>query len=200
MATPPSVLVGSDVHAAAQTRSSADHYVYAQGVWHPITPPLEIPHGPAPASGGLGPERIAELRDNGFTVLRQFYHADHIANLRSHMRGVLHSFGPRVKAGGEDAHVHGDDTTAAGIRSEQDLDLNPYRVGYINDLHLQDEALAAHLVHPKLMRGLTEVLGPDIDCWQCATVIKPPGQSAAGGGYGWVSFRHCILHITGIFY
>ena len=55
----------------------------------------------------------------------------------------------------------------------------------INDLHLQDEALAAHLVHPKLMRALTEVLGPNVDCWQCATVIKPPGQTAAGGGYGW---------------
>ena len=62
---------------------------------------------------------------------------------------------------------------------------NPHRVGYVNDLHLHHPALTPTAAHSRLLNCLTELLGPDIDAWQVATVVKPPGLRWAGGGYGW---------------
>ena len=47
---------------------------------------------------------------------------------------------------------------------------NPHRVGYINDIHTFQPALLPTLAHARLLSGLTELLGPDIDAWQVATV------------------------------
>jgi ectoine hydroxylase-related dioxygenase (phytanoyl-CoA dioxygenase family) len=62
---------------------------------------------------------------------------------------------------------------------------NPHRVGYVNDLHLHQAALAPTLAMPRLLHCLTELLGPDIDAWQVATVVKSPQLRWAGGGYSW---------------
>lgn len=43
-------------------------------------------------------------------------------------------------------------------------------------------------VHPELLACLAQLLGPDIDAFQVATVVKSPQLSWCGGGYGceWV--------------
>lgn len=52
--------------------------------------------------------------------------------------------------------------------------INPDRVTYVDNLHTHDAAFDAHLRDRKLVLLLAELLGDDIDCYQCATVIKPP--------------------------
>jgi ectoine hydroxylase-related dioxygenase (phytanoyl-CoA dioxygenase family) len=51
---------------------------------------------------------------------------------------------------------------------------NPDRVTYLDNLHTHDAAFDRHLRDPKLVLLLSELLGEDIDCYQCCTVVKPP--------------------------
>ena len=50
---------------------------------------------------------------------------------------------------------------------------NPDRVTYIDNLQKWQPRLGAHLRSPKLLSALSELLGPDIDAFQCATSVKP---------------------------
>ena len=59
--------------------------------------------------------------------------------------------------------------------------LTPITAGGLFGTYLSKETLA----HARLLSGLTELLGPDIDAWQVATVVKSPELRWCGGGYSW---------------
>lgn len=87
------------------------------------------------------------------------------------------------------------DVAFAPVSGPSDVS-NPHRVGYVNDIHLHHRALAPTEAHPKLLNCLRELLGPDIDAWQVATVVKSPGLRWWGGGYSWHQVRIARLSRT----
>jgi hypothetical protein len=119
-----------------------------------------------------------------FVVLRSFYREEEVAALRRSTEAVLTRLGAERQGEQGSADMFYGDVAFAPIEGPAD-EGNPHRVGYVNDIHLHEPALTPTVAHARLLNCLTELLGPDIDAWQVATVVKAPGLTWTGGGYGW---------------
>ncbi len=181
MATPPSELAGATLHAEAL--QSARHYDSSS--WGVPQPNGDMPYARPPRDGpAFAPADVDHFCREGYVVLRGFYSEEEVASLRVATTETLARLGEERKGEQGSADMFYGDVAFAPVAGPSDP-ANPHRVGYVNDLHLYDPALQPTRAHSKMLSCLTELMGPDIDAWQVATVVKPPGMIWAGGGYGW---------------
>lgn len=180
----PRLLAGEQLHREAL--ESLKSYPASER-WSPPPPRRDYPHGSRPTSGAaFSPQDVAHFCREGYVVLRNFYTQAEVHALREGTQGVLTRLGAErlAEQKGGSADMFYGDLAFAPVDGPADSG-NPHRVGYVNDLHLYESALMPSIAHARILNCLTELLGPDIDAWQVATVVKPPGLTWAGGGYGW---------------
>ena len=182
MATPPRELAGAALHAEALR--SARHY--SSSAWGAPQPAGDMPYAPPPRHNAPAFSRadVEHFCREGYVVLRGFYSADEVAALRGATTETLARLGAEREGEKGSADMFYGDVAFAPVDGPADA-ANPHRVGYVNDLHLHQPALHPTRAHPRLLSCLTELLGPNIDAWQVATVVKSPGLQWAGGGYSW---------------
>jgi hypothetical protein len=140
------------------------------------------------ARGFLSAERAAELRAAAVELLQRFrrnwrdpaqrlpppsestpmwHRTGHAVDLHTgELAGV--AFDAWMQPEGSE----GGDPTASSAAADT---INPHRVQYINDIHDLEPAFARYSRDPELLALLSQLLGDDIDCTQCATVTKPGG-------------------------
>ena len=157
------------------------------------------PHPEAPRT--LTAEERAHFIANGFVVLRGMYTASYVGALKERASQVLRRAVPdQLPSVGRDSWADAENKNAqevlAARRSAgssnplwaandpgtQDL-FNPDRVTYIDNLHTHHADFDRHLRDPKLVLLLSELLGGDIDCYQCCSVVKPPKHD--NESHGW---------------
>lgn len=61
--------------------------------------------------------------------------------------------------------------------------VNPGRVRYLNDAFAVDATLEAHMRDPRLLDAVSQLLGPDVDAYQSALVVKPPRANTEYHGW-----------------
>eukprot|EP01052_Picozoa_sp_SAG31_P021402 SAG31_NODE_1654_length_7621_cov_3.273597_1_plen_173_part_00 len=137
----------------------------------------DYPHGSQPAEGALERDELAKFVAEGFVVLRSYFAEDEIAALRQRMGSLLRRAVPEeLPDVGVDRWLSEEGLAlrkSLGVPAVVPDAYNPDRVTYMDNLQKHDPLLDAHLRHPKLLNMLSELLGDDIDAFQCATGVKP---------------------------
>lgn len=168
-------------------------------------PMADFPFGtqPPPPSAVLSADDIEHFCQQGFVVLRGMVPPADVAHLRSEVVAMLQNYRrnwtptntpvlPTPDSAMWQATGHGidmrtgelvgcafdawmkpgpEDPTRAAAAADT---LNPNRVQYINGIQL-NAAVAEYNRSPRLLAALSQLLGEDINCTQCATVTKPGG-------------------------
>ena len=111
----------------------------------------------------LNEEQLDHFESEGYIILPGFFGEAEVQELLEAMRRIL----PTIKRG-TPATSHDPWTEEPGD------DLNPLRVGYINDLFEYDQRLDDHMRSERLVGVMMDLFGPDITAFQSATVIKTP--------------------------
>ena len=106
---------------------------------------------------------IEAFENAGFLILRSFYDAKDVEELRDAMVEIL-SATPRGTRG------VGFDPWSSGSGDA----LNPHRVYWYNDVFLKSRRLNKHMHDSRLADVFCELYDNDVDAYQSATVIKPP--------------------------
>ena len=112
--------------------------------------------------GVLGTGEIESFERDGYLILRDFFDAAEVADLRSATAEIIRGAKRGTRGVGFDPW-----TTKPGDA------LNPHRVYYYNDIFLQHPRLDAHMRNPRLATVFCELYDNDIDAFQSATVVKP---------------------------
>ena len=156
-------------------------------VSRPTAEMADYPHGMPPPSGALPREAVASFIANGYAVLRGFYDKKRVESLRAAMGELLRrAVEERLPDVGVDRWLSAEGEalrSSLGAAAPTPDELNPHRVTYIDNLHKHHPLLDAHLRCPKLLTALSELLGEDIDAFQCATSTKPNDWD--GEDHGW---------------
>eukprot|EP01052_Picozoa_sp_SAG31_P003838 SAG31_NODE_151_length_22216_cov_37.572139_21_plen_184_part_00 len=174
MATPPSQLAGEALHGEAL--ASARHYPAGGGgggpPWHQQSPitraPPDMPYGRKPSAPNRSAFRRPDIEHfcrEGYVVLSDFYPPEEVSAMRAATAEALARLGKERQGAGGSADMFYGDVAFAPVDGPADAP-NPYRVGYVNDLHLHQPELTPTKAHSKMLSCLTELLGPDIDGWQ----------------------------------
>eukprot|EP01050_Picozoa_sp_SAG11_P014192 SAG11_NODE_1721_length_4374_cov_5.296374_2_plen_380_part_00 len=185
MATPPRDIAGEQLHREAL--ESLRHYPASHmASWGAPKPNGDMPYGrkPPAAQHTFSRSDIDHFCREGYVVLPDFYSAEEVAALNTATSKALARLGAERQGANSSADMFYGDVAFAPVDGPADP-ANPHRVGYVNDLHLHQPVLIPTEAHPKLLSCLTELLGPDIDAWQVATVVKSPHLVWSGGGYSW---------------
>ena len=160
--------------------------------------------GRASLRAALSAADVEHFCREGFVVLRGLVSPADVAHLRSEMVDLLQSYRriwtptnapvlptpetPMWQATGHGIDLRSgepvgcafdawmkpgaEDPTKAAAAADT---LNPHRVQYINDIQKLNTAVAEYNRSPRLLSALSQLLGDDINCTQCATVTKPGG-------------------------
>lgn len=120
-------------------------------------------------------------------MLRGFFDEGEVQELREAMGGLLQKAVPeQLPDVGVDRWLGAEGQAlrhSLGVTDPEPDAYNPARVTYIDNVHKYDPVFDRHLRHPRLLRALSELLGDDIDAFQCATSIKPSQWD--GEDHGW---------------
>ena len=156
-------------------------------VSRPSSEMADYPHGVPPETDALSPADVQHFIENGYAVLRGYFDAAETEELREAMGVLLRKAVPeRLPDVGVDRWLSKEGQTlrrSLGVEDPEPDAYNPSRVTYIDNVHKYSPVLHRHLRHPRLLRGLSELLGEDIDAFQCATVAKPSQWD--GEDHGW---------------
>jgi hypothetical protein len=130
---------------------------------------------------------VRHFIEHGYVVLRGFFDAAETEELREAMGGLLRKAVPEhLPDVGVDRWLSAEGQAlrrSLGVRDPAPDAYNPSRVTYIDNIHKYSPVIDRHLRHPRLLRGLSELLGEDIDAFQCATSTKPSHWD--GEDHGW---------------
>ncbi len=110
----------------------------------------------------LKAEQREQFDREGHVILRGFFGREHTDDLRRHAFGVLRSVKRDTPGVGGDPFQERDDDA-----------MNPNRIIYVNDMHLHDDRLDAHLRDGRLLGAVSDLIGTDIDAYQACTITKP---------------------------
>ena len=113
--------------------------------------------------GVLSTTDIDAYENDGFLILRRFFDANVVAELRDAMIELLSETKRGTRGVGFDPWSSGSGD-----------DLNPHRVYWYNDVFLKNPRLNDHMHDSHLAEVFCELYDDDIDAFQSATVIKPP--------------------------
>ena len=113
--------------------------------------------------GILNAKDIEAFDKNGFLILRGFFKATVVAELRGAMVELLSSTKRGTRGVGFDPWS-----------SDPGDSMNPHRVYWYNDIFLEHPRLNAHMHDERLAEVFCELYDNDVDAYQSATVVKPP--------------------------
>lgn len=117
-------------------------------------------------------QKSAYARD-GYLVIRGLLDAGEVAALRAAMAGLIAPLTPADRS--PDLGFDPWQRLAPDQVPPGDV-INPHRVIYMNDLHLQHARLDAHMRLARIADIFCGLWEADIGAFQSAAVIKPPGQ------------------------
>ena len=112
--------------------------------------------------GLLDKGEIESFERDGYLILRSFFDASEVADLRDATAEILRDAKRGMRGVGFDPWTN-----------EPGDALNPNRVYYYNDIFLRHPRLDAHMRNPRLATVFCELYDNDIDAFQSATVVKP---------------------------
>ncbi|MBJ38991.1 MAG: hypothetical protein CMD83_11090 [Gammaproteobacteria bacterium] len=118
--------------------------------------------------------------DDGYFILRGLFDADEVASLKAAMHELLAEVTPEDRS----PDIGFDPWKRLVPNGVADGDANnPYRVIYMNDLHLRHSRLDAHMRSTKIAEVFCDLWDADINAFQSASVIKPNQQDNAYHGW-----------------
>lgn len=125
----------------------------------------------------LATEQISQFEQEGYLVLKGLFSPAEVTALKQAIAELLEPITrqDRPPDTGFDPWFHGRDRGGDA--------LNPNRVVYMNDLHLQHPRLNAHMRSEKLCTVFCDLWQADINAFQAATVLKPNQYDAEYHGW-----------------
>ena len=108
--------------------------------------------------GLLDKREIESFERDGYLILRGFFDAAEVDDLRDATARILHDAQRGMHGVGFDPWT-----------KQPGDELNPNRVYYYNDIFLQHPRLDAHMRNPRLATVFCELYDNDIDAFQSAT-------------------------------
>ena len=121
----------------------------------------------------LRAEQKAAYARDGYFILRGLFNATEVGELKAAMAELLAPLRPSDRSADIGFDPWQQLTPALAPAGD---DVNPHRVIYMNDLHLRHPRLNAHMRSVRIASLFCELWEADIDAFQSAAVIKPPGQ------------------------